>query len=182
MPFYKNSNLISAGGGLTPEQSQAIDDYMNPDYTRLVFDGPQVISTTASTIQLGTELEGSGIVYDPLDESVTFPGYDRIYVFNLSINGTSAGNNNAFLWAETFNGVDWIPFKRSGQKLSFGNNDAYKTSILSNLTVPGETKFRFRAKTDTGTVTLGDSFTDGIYTINVLASVLAVVSVSPRTP
>ena len=83
-------------GGLTPEQSQAIDDYINPDYTRLTFDGPQVINTTASTVQLGTELEGSGIVYDPLDESITFPGYDRIYVFNLSINGTSAGNNNAF--------------------------------------------------------------------------------------
>lgn len=170
----------NTGDGISPEQSSAIDDYINTDFIRMTNTGPQVISTTSETVELGTVLEGSGITYNAVNESITFPaGVDRLYSFNFLVNGVSAGNNNCFLWAESFNGVDWVPFPTSGQELSFGNNDTYKTDITSILTIPGGTEFRFRAKTDSGTVTLGTSFTEGASTIQVLASVLAVASIGP---
>lgn len=179
---FKPLNPIGGDGGqLTPAQVQAVDDYIETDFIRMTAAGPQVISTTSVTVELGSVLEGSGITYNPANESITFPaGVDRLYSFNFLVNGVSSGNNNCFLWAESFNGSVWVPFPTSGQELSFGNNDTYKTDITSILTVPGGTEFRFRAKTDTGTVTLGTSFTEGANTIQVLASVLAIASLGPN--
>ncbi len=168
-------------GQLTQSQVGAVNDYIGTDFIRMTASGPQNITTTSTTVELGSVLEGSGITYNPANESITFPaGVDRLYSFNFLVNGVSAGNNNCFLWAESFNGSVWVPFPTSGQELSFGNNDTYKTDITSVLTVPGGTEFRFRAKTDSGTVTLGTSFTEGATTIQVLASVLAVASLGPN--
>ena len=174
-------NASLSGTSLTQDQVDALNDYIATDFIRMTSAGPQAINTTSTTIELGDVLEGNGITYNSLNESITFPpGVDRLYSFNFLVNGISAGNNNCFLWAESFNGVDWVPFPTSGQELSFGNNDTYKTDITSILTIPGGTEFRFRAKTDSGTVTLGTSFMEGADTIQVLASVLAVASIGPN--
>lgn len=168
-------------GQFTQSQVGALNDYIGTDFIRMTFAGPQDIDTVTDTVMLGTVNESNGITYNAARESITFPtGVDRLYAFDFLVNGESSANNNCFLWAESFNGSVWVPFPTSGQKLSFGNNDSDKTDISSKLTIPGGTEFRFRAKTDSGTVTLGTSFTEGSDTIQVLASVLAVASLGPN--
>lgn len=166
---------------LTQSQVDALNGYINTDFIRMTSSGTQEITTASATIELGTVLEGSGITYNQTNKSVIFPvGIERLYSINFLVNGVSVGNNNCYLWAETFDGGDWVPFPTSGQELSFGNNDIYKTDITSILTITGGTEFRFRAKTDSGTVTLGTSFTEGSNEIQVLASVLAIASLGPN--
>lgn len=186
MPFYKNANLISSGGGsLTPGQIQAVDDYINTDYIRAFNVGPQTITTAGEVIELGSVIEGNGITYDSVRESVTF-SKKRVYEFSLLINAEASGafTLDVEIWAEFFNGTIWQPFTSSGQRLSFFTFAAdKKVEIQSVLTVDSGFELRFKARTTNGTATLGGTPFDVDGTdVDVLASVLAVSSVGPELP
>lgn len=170
---------IQSGSSVTPSQLQAINDYIATDYIRMINLSQQNVTSTTATIDLGTVSSSFGIVYDPVDFSFNVTT-SRLYSLNITINGSSAGNNSLYAWFESYSGGAWNIIPSSGVELTFANNQAKQAAVTSTLIYPQGLELRFRAKTSSGTVVLGSSFIEDVTTITVPSITLAVVAEAPQ--
>lgn len=152
-------------------------DRLIEKFCRVVAPTGQVITTTPSTVLLGSVLEAHNItIINGTDVQVD---YTDVYDFSCIISAKSGAQNQLFVWVETL-GTDgsWTPFPLSGRRQSFSNNNEGDVEFSTKITLNKGTVFRFRAKSSSGTITLGDDDIDtGNGVVGVPAVVLSLASI-----
>lgn len=158
--------------GLTIKADRLIEKFI-----RSVAPEGQVIGTTATTVDLGSVLESKEISVLP-DNSVQVD-YTDFYDFSIVITAKSSAQNILRVWAEVYDADldQWTVFPESGRLRNFSNNNSGVLEFSTKLTLTGGLRFRIRANTDSGSVTLGDSFNNGTEIIGVPAVVMSLARI-----
>lgn len=161
-------NIKDLKTGLTITADRLIEKYI-----RVVAPSGQIIKNIPTTVVLGNDLEAKEISLLP-DNSIQVD-YTDFYDLSCIITANSSGQNVLNVWAEstTNNGVTWDIFPLSGRRQSFSNNNEGDVEYSTKVTLPQGFRFRFRAKSDSGSITLGASET--IDTGNGVVEIPAVV-------
>lgn len=148
-PLIELNVIRDLSTGNTVEANRLIGKFI-----RSVAPTGQVISNVASTVNLGTVLESHFI--EIATNQVTVK-YTDFYDFSCVVTGNSSSQNILYLWIELLDPLTglWSAFPESGRSRNFSNNNQGSLDYLTKLTIQAGTTFRFRAKTNSGTVQLG---------------------------